>query len=435
MNPAPPASAHSAPAPAWRGPEAIALLPALLAGPVAYNAPMGLAPLMLVAALLALAAGWRAQGRAGMARAGFAPVLGAALPLLPLAALGVASALWSITPGPSLDRGLRLAAELAALVLLLAAAPAAFARLGPELRRAAALGLVAAALLALADLALGGPITASLRGRPPNWAAASYSRGAAAHAVAAWPLAALLWAERRRVLGALLLVCAIATAYTTRHMGSQLALAVGAIACGVVLLAPALRWALLAAQLAFLLALPLALPQPLGPMLCAQIDSKASIVHRVFIWNFAEAKRAERPLLGWGLEASRAIPGGEAPADFLSPCGRAVPRAADGTPLLPQTLPLHPHNAVLQVWLELGAAGAAALAWLLGAASIAAFGASARGSASVGARAAFSAGAFTVAVVSFGAWQSWWIGALALMAAALRQAGAPGERAQPKSLA
>ena len=39
---------------------------------------------------------------------------------------------------------------------------------------------------------------------------------------------------------------------------------------------------------------------------------KDSAGHRLEIWHFAGQRIAERPLLGWGLDASRAIPGGNA---------------------------------------------------------------------------------------------------------------------------
>ena len=64
---------------------------------------------------------------------------------------------------------------------------------------------------------------------------------------------------------------------------------------------------------------------------------KLSAGHRLWIWSFAGDRIAERPLTGWGLDASRSIPGGKDPI-----------RPGE------TWLPLHPHNASLQLWLELG---------------------------------------------------------------------------------
>ena len=35
-----------------------------------------------------------------------------------------------------------------------------------------------------------------------------------------------------------------------------------------------------------------------------------SFIHRLLIWDFTLNRIAERPLFGWGLDTSRAIPGG-----------------------------------------------------------------------------------------------------------------------------
>ncbi len=86
--------------------------------------------------------------------------------------------------------------------------------------------------------------------------------------------------------------------------------------------------------------------------------------HRVTIWRFTAQRIAERPLLGWGMDASRGFPGGDHEV--------VVRRYVDGVraaELTEPMLPLHPHNAVLQLWLELGVVGAiifsAFLIWLL----------------------------------------------------------------------
>ena len=119
--------------------------------------------------------------------------------------------------------------------------------------------------------------------------------------------------------------------------------------------------------------------------------SKQSVQHRLEIWSFAGARNAERPLLGWGLDASRAIPGGTAPTDL-------------GVPYLP----LHPHNVTLQIWLELGIPGAALLA-LFGVRLWLALGAAAWPRPYAAAVVGSLVAAFTVSLGSYGLWQEWWI--------------------------
>jgi O-antigen ligase len=63
--------------------------------------------------------------------------------------------------------------------------------------------------------------------------------------------------------------------------------------------------------------------------------------HRRAIWGFVSDRIGERPIAGWGLGSSRAIPGGHT---LIGPGA--------------EILPLHPHDAALQLWLELGTVGA-----------------------------------------------------------------------------
>jgi len=122
---------------------------------------------------------------------------------------------------------------------------------------------------------------------------------------------------------------------------------------------------------------------------------KISAGHRLLIWSFAGDRIAERPLTGWGLDSSRAIPGGDAPI-----------RPGE------TWMPLHPHNAALQVWLELGAPGAALFALMVAIA----WGVVARVewpplfAAAAGAGLAIALlGCFT----TYGIWQEWWLATLA----------------------
>jgi O-antigen ligase len=79
-------------------------------------------------------------------------------------------------------------------------------------------------------------------------------------------------------------------------------------------------------------------------------------------------------------------------------------------------MPMHPHNATLQMWLELGAVGAALYALLCG---LCLWAMSRMGLS----RTALAAGAggvlavFVIGQLSFSAWQSWWL-CVQLLAAA-----------------
>ena len=77
------------------------------------------------------------------------------------------------------------------------------------------------------------------------------------------------------------------------------------------------------------------------------IDIMRSFAHRLYIWDFVTEKVSEKVWLGWGAATSKGFPTN----------GLIV---FDGSSVLPS----HPHNHIMQVWLEMGLVGAAFLAAL-----------------------------------------------------------------------
>jgi O-antigen ligase len=127
-----------------------------------------------------------------------------------------------------------------------------------------------------------------------------------------------------------------------------------------------------------------------GLFIKAQAVLGASWDARLDIWSFTATKILQQPLWGWGLDASRSF-------------GTAIP--------------LHPHNAALQVWLELGVVGAVlmATAWLFLLKLISDL---VRVDRRLAAVAAASASAYLIiGAVSFGVWQEWWLALGALTVA------------------
>lgn len=127
---------------------------------------------------------------------------------------------------------------------------------------------------------------------------------------------------------------------------------------------------------------------------------KPSAAHRLQIWEFTARRIVEKPFLGWGLDTARVMPNfGETPM-----VGATV-------------IPLHPHNAVLQLWLETGMVGLAlALSPVLWMALRS--GTSPARAALLGTLTAAAAGSLT----GYGLWQEWWLCTMAaqgLLAAAL----------------
>jgi O-antigen ligase len=226
-----------------------------------------------------------------------------------------------------------------------------------------------------------------------------------------------------RILRGALLLAGLAVALWLDGEAAKLAAAAGLAAAVVALAVPRLvAWVSAGVAALVFLAAPLIFSAGLAraPDLSPLPFSAA---HRVLIWDFATARIADRPVLGWGMEASRAIPGGTDTfeASTLDRFGltSATEREAFARPSS-QRLPLHTHNAPLQLWLELGAVGAALAAGLVVAVMLAA-GGSGIAAAAVGSAVAGVA----TGQLSFGVWQPWWVASLllaAVVAAGLRAA-------------
>lgn len=74
--------------------------------------------------------------------------------------------------------------------------------------------------------------------------------------------------------------------------------------------------------------------------------------HRFFIWGFVSSKILEAPLIGAGMDASRIYPNTKEETYKRKRSDGIITGAGD------RVISLHPHNAPLQIWLELGAVGA-----------------------------------------------------------------------------
>jgi len=122
--------------------------------------------------------------------------------------------------------------------------------------------------------------------------------------------------------------------------------------------------------------------------------SSAAPQHRLEIWSVAAEKIAEKPVLGWGVEAGRHV----LKTDRLSIYTNGY--AGDS---------MHPHNAALQIWLEFGVIGillAVTLIW----------GLFQRLKEVAAEKRPYILGLITsisaVSMVSHGIWQSWWLGTI-----------------------
>jgi O-antigen ligase len=397
---------------------------ALAVLPTAVTMQSRAATPILVAAALALL--WAERARLGeLARA--AVVL---WPLGLLAGWGIASAAWSVAPEVSLDGALRFAL----LIGLGALVVGGVGLLDPAARRQAGRGLILGVALGAAvllfEVLTGGWLTNAVRLFPePARSVDGIKPGASVLAVLLAPAVVLCWREGGRGAALALAGLGAAAVLAAPSEAARLALAAGAV--GALLTLAPLR------AVCRLGPLMLALAVLAGPSVLQATGEAAaragvlppSGLHRVAIWDFAAARAAERPVLGWGFEASRVMPGGEVriPAeafDRLAPPGPARAALDAMADHAVQSLPLHPHNGGLQVRLELGIVGlllAAVGAWWIGRGIV-----RATDRVALASGAAAAASGLTVALIAFGVWQAWWVASLMLAACAWRlTAGAP----------
>jgi O-antigen ligase len=399
-----PNSLEATPARPTRWLSGVAIFVAVMAPLLAYLAPLGFAPLLALTGLLVLP-------RLRLTRA-------AAPPLLILVALAVwAAASMTWTPA-AVDlaklEGYDDIETLTALKLFLQVATYGAAVVGLRglsgagARRAAivlACGMVGLAVIVTLDSLSGAAVYQKLHMATgeairPDLAMVKVSLSTYALALLFWPAALVLSRISRPRLTWLLAAGTIVTSVVCSSDACLVALAAG----GVV-------WAMVygfgrngAKVLVGLVAAPFVLA-PLAVLVGVETGFiawlhklvPASWDNRLNIWTFAADHIQSHPFRGWGLDASRTF-------------GPAIP--------------LHTHNAQLQLWLELGGIGAALagvfFCWL-------AYGV-VRLSERSRSEAAMAGGALVAYLVigglSFGVWQEWWLalGALTLIACGLARA-------------
>jgi O-antigen ligase len=327
---------------------------------------------------------------------------------------GAVTAAWSPEPG----RALVTAFQLGGFVALAAAACRAVAADTASARHAmllAALGGLAAGLLVAGlDLASGNAIRLAVRGLAERPGIAIGLKPAASAMALLLPLAAAIpglpaWQR------AMALLAGGAILFALPGEAAKVAVLVSGLVGVLCLLTPKWGPRLVGPAVAVLV---LGMPALLGPGLAQGIPAAslpASTTHRLLIWDFTIQRIREKPLFGWGLEASRRIPGGGEPASAATLERFGLVGAPTYDILATASrLPLHTHNGPLQIWLELGMVGA-----LLAAVLVFLLGRMAERCARPGVAAAMLASAAVTGLLSFGTWQEWWVSAELLGLAAL----------------
>lgn len=323
-------------------PALVLTLFALLLAPLGLLADKAVVPLVLAATI---AAGVLVQRAAASGTRPWQCLdRGVAAALAALIGWALVSCLWSPQRLDAAGLAIRVALLLFVLLYL-----AGLVRLLDGSRRhrvaqALALGVAVTAGLVAVEFAFGAPLFTLLHGAARSEYAtfSQLNRGVSALAILVWPVAALAWARGPRWAALALPPAVLLLTLFSQSSASKAALGAALLAG---LLAAAGRRAsrvVLVAALAGTL---------FGSLLVAPLAQRSGLTdgdflqdtgaYRLHIWTVVGELIEERPLFGWGFDASRDLP-----TEGFEPFrpGRKV-------------IPSHPHNGALQIMVELGAVG------------------------------------------------------------------------------
>ncbi len=328
------------------------------------------------------------------------PAGGGARLCVAAAAYVVLGLLWSAAPGRSLLVLAEIAVPLAAGWLAVRLLP------GTILRRREAIvagGLVLASVLLVLDLASGLVVRSALGLRDDSFV---LNRSVVTLLLLAWPSFALLVLRGREAAALGLLTVVAATVGIAESSAAVLGLVAGGVAFLLCRLVPRLTIGIAAAGALALLAIAPVTGLLWDVVLGSRFDAALQAAHaaeRIAIWRAFALVVAERPWFGFGFGTSGVL--------------QHLPEAA-GLPAASAALLAHghPHNAFLQIWVEMGAVGALVAAALI----VELFRRIARLDAALRPHAVgLACCGFAIAAVSHGAWQAWWLASLAAAVAGL----------------
>ena len=336
------------------------------------------------------------------------------------------SSLWSITPDRAIKTTLRIALVCLSLIVLIDATN----KLDQEQRRRFGYWLVGGTIAGLVLTGFfvlsSGIISVWLSENPvTGHELATLNRTSTVIALLVWPVALIVAQICNRYAAAAVIVLSALMLFALAPSTPLVAFAAGLVAFVIAWISHGLgKRILLLGFAASVIAIPLldVLAPPVIEFLTANIASPNSEIHRLVIWQFAAERIFEHPLIGWGLDASRAIPGKNEELFLFQVGGAAVTGKA---------MPLHPHNALIQIWLELGLVGVI-LVGAIFSLIVASIPTSAHNRAGPATLIAMTACALSIAQLGFGIWQGWWMTTLGLMVvtaiATATNASAPAAR-------
>ncbi len=321
------------------------------------------------------------------------PLVGLFLAASVFAALSI---LWSPDPLVSLETFCKVVGNFA----LIAAALAAFAlAVSSERIKLLIAGLIFGAVLCIVQLHSDISMRGLIGARDDDF---TVNRAMMTQSLLVWPAAAYLVARDHLVAAVAIIGFVTAAALTSESGAASLTMLVGIVVLIAAYISRGATLIVMSAVVAFAaVAMPWLVRIALDHLPAWFHEALASMASytRAVLWNDFAVAIADKFWLGWGLNASRLLP--------IYAVSEPETRVVD--------LWWHPHNALLQVWIEFGLVGAvlAAIGLMYGVSLLA----RTERPLFPFAAAAF-AGAFSASVVSHGAWENWWLSLMAITAIA-----------------
>jgi O-antigen ligase len=303
------------------------------------------------------------------------------------------SSLWALDSDMAQEQSIKMAFMLLAILALQRLSP-------PLIRKAhrvgAAVGIALAAVILIIELKSPGIFRTYIYGPNPAY----LNRSVVSVSLLMWPTLALTTGRYRHWIRSGLILLVAAAVIVSRSDSALLAIAAGLLVTSMALVSNRL-----AAIGVIVVGTAAFIAMPMTVQVMADIASETGVEsmvnlsteRRLEFWEAFSDVALQRPILGWGLESSRFFGIWDLPGVTwtIGPVH-------------------HPHNPILQIWVELGAIGVA----LAGLIMIGIVLSVAR---LPGRRRSFAYGAITatlaISSVSHGAWQLWWICLLMLVTA------------------
>jgi exopolysaccharide production protein ExoQ len=257
------------------------------------------------------------------------------------------SVLWAIDK----EKSLKLACILAAMFLFYVALIDFIKNLDEVKKKRICLiltvGFVVAVIAANLEIFTDGMVTKFFRSfekKEHIFKIVDLNRGSSFLSLIFWPVFAYLLLSRRWIWSVVIFTITFLTIFRLESQSSSLAIFLGSLSLLFVFISGRIGIALIMILTCIIVCSVIFLAQVMDPakvyQIIPKIPNSASEI-RLYIWDFTAGLAAKKPYLGWGLDSSRSI---NVDASQYVLNNR-------------HPLPIHPHNNILQIWLELGVAG------------------------------------------------------------------------------